>query len=93
MFSLAGIRVWQSSALVCPTKTLITDLAPIGDDTGPTEAPREDVEIGNGEDEEPREAEVPGANMTPKNPTSREKQEHEDSGHAADRHGSAACVK
>ena len=31
-FSAAGKRRWQSSALVSPTKTLNTDLAPNGDD-------------------------------------------------------------
>ena len=50
-FSAAGKRVWQSSALVSPTKTLNTDLAPIGDDAEPTEAPHEDVELGNDEDD------------------------------------------
>ena len=42
---------------------------------------RADVEIGNEEDEEPLEAEIPRVRMNPKNPTSREKQEHEASGH------------
>ena len=86
--SAARTRFWQSRALVSSTKTLGTDLAPIGD-----EAPREDVEMGNDEDEEPLEAEVPRANTNPKNPTSREKQEHEDSGHAVHRNGCAACVE
>ena len=35
-----------------------------------TLAPREDVEMGNDEDEEPLEAEDPKAKMKPKNPTS-----------------------
>ena len=48
-FSAAGKRVWQSSALVIPTKTLNTDLAPVGDDIELTEAPREDVEMGHWE--------------------------------------------
>ena len=56
------------------------------------EAPREDVEMGNDEDEKQWEAEVPRARMSPKNPTSREKQEHEDSGHAVHRHWCAASV-
>ena len=47
----------------------------------------------NDEDEEPFEAEVPRARMNPKNPTSREKQEHEDSGHAVCRNWCAACVE
>ena len=44
-------------------------------------------------EEEPLEAEVPRARMYPKNPTIREKQEHEDSGHAVYRNWCAACVK
>ena len=75
-----GKRVWQSRALVSPTGTLITDLAPNGDDTEPIEVPRADVGMGNDEDEEPLEAEIPKVRMHPKNPTSREKQEHEDAG-------------
>ena len=92
-FSAAGKRVWQSSALVSPTKTLNTDLAPIGDDIEPIKAPREDVEMGNDEDEEPSEAEVIRARIYPKNPTSREKQEHEDSGRAVYSSVFAACVQ
>ena len=57
-FSATGKRLWQSSALVSPTKTLNRDVAPIGDDIEPVEAPREDVEMGNEEDEEPLEAEI-----------------------------------
>ena len=38
--------MWQSGALVSPTKTQNTDLAPIGDDIEPIEALREDVEMG-----------------------------------------------
>ena len=49
--------------------------------------------MGNEEDEEPLEAEIPRVRMNPKNPTSREKQEHEDSGHAVYRSWCAACVK
>ena len=63
-------RAWQSSACVSPTETLNTDLAPIDDDI---EAHREGVEIGNEEDEEPLETEVPRTRMNPKNPTSRKK--------------------
>ena len=44
-------------------------------------------------DEEPLEAEIPRVRMNPKNPTSREKQEHEDSGHAVNRSWCAACVE
>ena len=49
--------------------------------------------MGNDEDEEPVDAEVPRARMNLKNPTSREKQEHEDSGHAVYRSWCAACVE
>ena len=35
----------------------------------------------------------PGQKMNPKNPTSRQKREHEDSGHAVDRSWCAACVE
>ena len=54
---------------------------------------RADVEMGNEEDEEPLEAEIPRARMSPKNLTSREKQEHENSGHAVYRTWCAACVE
>ena len=49
--------------------------------------------MGNEEDEEPSEAEIPRVRMNPKNPTSREKQELEDSGHAVFRSWCAACVQ
>ena len=68
-FSAERKRWRQSSALVSPTKILNTDLAQIGDDVEPIEAPREDVEMRNDEDEEPLEAEVLRARMNPKNPT------------------------
>ena len=55
--------------------------------------PRADVEMGNDEDEEPLEAEIPRVRMNPKNPTSREKPEHEDPGHAVNRSWCAACVE
>ena len=87
------IRGWQSSALVSPTKTLNRDVAPVGDDIEPIEAPREDVEMGNDEDEEPVDGEDPRVGMNPKNTTSREKQEHEDSGHAVYRSWCAAGVE
>ena len=48
--------------------------------------------MGNGEDEEPLEAEIPSIRMNPKDPTSKEKQDHEDSGHAVYRSWCAACV-
>ena len=85
--SAVGKRGWQSSALVSPTKTLNRDVAPIGDDIEPVGEFRADVELGNEEDEEPLEAEIPRVN--PKNP----KQEHEDSGHAVNRSWCAACVE
>ena len=86
-------REWQSSALASPTKTLNRDVAPIGDDIEPVGESRADVEMGNEEDEGPLEAEIPRVRMNPKNPTSREKQEHEDSGHAVCRSWCAACVE
>ena len=49
--------------------------------------------MGKEEDEEPLEAEIPRVRMNSKNPTSREKQEHEDSGHAVYRSWCAACVE
>ena len=54
---------------------------------------RADVEMGNEEEEEPLEAKIPRVRMDPKNPTSREKQEHEDSGYAVYRSLCAACVE
>ena len=45
--------------------------------------------MGNDEDEEPLEAEIPRIRMNPKNPTSRD----EDSGHAVYRSWCAACVE
>ena len=39
------------------------------------------------------EAEVPRAQVKPKNSTNREKQEHEDSGHAVYKYWCAACVE
>ena len=86
-------RGWQSSALVSPTKTLNRDVAPIGDDIEPVVESRADVEMGSDEDEEPFEAEIPRVRMNPKNPTSREKQEHEDSRHAVYRSWCVACVE
>ena len=88
-----GKRAWQGSALVSPTKTLNRDVAPIGDDIGQIGESRAEVEMTNGEDEESLEAETPRVSMNPKNPTSREKQEHEDSGHAVYRSWCAACVE
>ena len=52
-----GKRVWHSSTLVSPTKTLDKDVAPIGDDIEPIEALRENVEMINGEHEEPFKSE------------------------------------
>ena len=91
--SAVGKRGWQSSALGSPTKTLNRDVAPIGDDIEPIGESRADVEMGNDEDEERLEAEILRVRMNPKNPTSREKQEHGDSGHAVYRNWYAACVE
>ena len=85
--------MWQSSALVSPTKTLNRDVAPIGDGIEPFGESRADVDLGNEEDEEPLEAEVPRVRMNTKNPTRRVKQEHEASGHAVYRSWCAACVE
>ena len=68
-------------------------MAPTGDDTEPVAKSLTDVEMGNDEDEEPLEAEIPRVRMNPKFPTSREKQEHEGSGHAVYRGWCAACVE
>ena len=74
-------------------------MVPIGDDIEPIGESRADVEMGNeededeDEDEEPLEAEIPRVGMNPKNPTSREKQEHEDSGNAVYRNWCAACAE
>ena len=54
----------------------------------PNEVPLEGVEVGCDEDEE----EVYRERKNPKNTTSREKQEHEDSGHAVYRNWCAACL-
>ena len=90
--SAVGKRRWQSCALASPTKTLNRDAAPIGDDIEPVGESRADVEVGNVEDVEPLEAEIPRVRMNPKNPASREKQEHEDPGHAVYWSWCAACV-
>ena len=49
--------------------------------------------MGNEEDEEPLEAEIPSVRMNPKNPTRRDKQGHEDSRHLVYRSWCAACVE
>ena len=84
--------MWQSSALVSPTKTLNRDVAPIGDDIEALGESRADVEMGNDEDEEPLEAEIP-RECIPRTPTSREKQKREDSGHVVYRSWCAAGVE
>ena len=68
-------------------------MAQFGDGVESIGESRADVEMGNEEDEEPLEAEIPRVRMHPKNPTSREKEEHEDSGHAVYRSWCAACVE
>ena len=72
-------------------KTLNRDVAPIGDDIESVGESRVGVETGN--EEESSEAEIPTVEMNPKNPTSREKQEHEDSGHAVYKSWCAACFE
>ena len=70
------------------------DAAPIGDDIEPVGESRADVETGNEEEEEESlETEIPAVGMNLKNPTSREKQEYEDSGHAVYKSWCAACVE
>ena len=91
--SAVSKRKWQSSAFVSPTKTLNRDAAPIGDDIEPVGESRAVVEMGDEEDEELLEAEIPRVRMNPKNPTSREKQELQDLGHAVFRSWCAACVE
>ena len=76
-----------------PTETLNRDVAPIGSDIEPVEVPCEDVKMGIDEYEEPLEAEIPRVRINQKNPTNRQKQGHEDSGHAVYRSWCAACDK
>ena len=68
-------------------------MARIGNEIEPLEVLREDVGMGNDDDEDPLEAEIPRVRMNPKNPTNRVKQEHEDSGHAVYRCWCATCVE
>ena len=83
----------SGNGLVSPTKTLNRHVAPIGVHIEPVGESRADVEMGNEEDEEPSGAEIPRVRMNPKNPTSSEKQEHEDSGNAVCRSWCAVCVE
>ena len=76
--STVGKRAWQSSALVSPRKTQSRDVAPIGDDIERVGESGADVEMGNEEDEEALDAEIPRVRMNPKNPTSTEKMEHDE---------------
>ena len=55
---------------------------PIGDDLEPVVESGADVEMGNEEDEEYPVEGIPTFEVIQKNPTSTEKQKHEDSGHA-----------
>ena len=75
-----------------PTTTLNRDVAPIDDDIETVEESRADVETVN-EEEESSEAEITTVEMSPKNPMSREEQEHEDSGQHVYRSWCAACVE
>ena len=56
--SAVGTRVWQSSAIVCATKTLNRDVAVISDDIESIGESRADVEMGNDEEEDVLEAET-----------------------------------
>ena len=68
---------------MCPAKKhLNKGSAPIGDDIAPNAVPREDVEVTSGEEEELFEVEVRRARGKPMSRSSREKQVHEDYGHA-----------
>ena len=69
------------------------DVAPTGDDIEPVGESRADVEMENEEGEEPLDAAIPRVRMNLKNPSSREQQKHEDSGHAVHRSWCAACVE
>ena len=55
----SGNGGWHSSALVSPKKTLNRDVAPIGDDIEPVGESHADVDMGNEEDEEALETEIP----------------------------------
>ena len=63
----------QKGALVSPTKTLSRDVAPNGDDIEPVEESRADIEMGNEEDEEPLEAEIPRVRNESKEPNEQRK--------------------
>ena len=67
--------------------------APIGEDIEPIGESRADVYMGNGEDEELLEAEIPSVRTNPKNPTSTEKQVHEVSGQVVYRNRCAALCR
>ena len=66
------------------------DVVPIGYDIEPIGESRADVYMGNDEDEELLEAEIPSVRM---NPTSREKQEHEISGQIVHKNRCAALCR
>ena len=70
-----------------------SELVPIGDGIEPVEGQREDVEVRTMKMKSHWKRRAPRASMNPKNPTSRDKQEHEDSGHAVYRSWCAACVE
>ena len=90
--SAVGKRAWQRSALASPHEHFESRCGTIGSDIELVVLPREDVRMGIDEYEEALEAEIPRVRMKPENPTNREKQEHEDSGHAVCRGWCAACV-
>ena len=64
--SAVGKRAWQKQCAREPNENSEYDIEPIG-------VSRADVEMGNEEDEESLEAEIPRVRMNPKNPTSRER--------------------
>ena len=68
----SGKRRWQSSSLVSPTKTLNRDVAPSDDDIEPVGESRADVEMGNEEEEEHLEADIPRVRMNQESNKQRE---------------------
>ena len=71
-------------------KILNRDVAPIGDDIEPVWCR---CRNGKRRRRGTLEAEIPSLRMNPRNPASREKRGHEDSGHVVNRSWRAACVE
>ena len=86
-------RVLQSSALESPTTTLSRDTVPIGDDIEPVGESRAGVEMGNEEEEEASESEIPAVGTNPKNLMMKAPQEREDCGHAVHKNWCVVCVR